>query len=317
MAAEKQIIKIYKRERTTVEKVLGQYENGKTKIVSLKQWNKKCGLLVGKMSRAGDTFVYDSGIELSFDEMETLADALPTMSKSFLTINYAELGESKDSYGNEYRVVLKRSEYDGLKICRFKKTAAPVDFAPDANDDDDTCDDSEPASTTNTPKSSGECWTECFDKFYINKNDDWKKMGNIIRDFCCEANSVLNLSTPEGIDVIPPTPPPATPIEQKQLEPPVKKRKNYNNTKGGAESKKKKTKVLPTDEETTSEVRKKLECASGVMLAYMRRYKKDCEETFAQFGDAMKKHFPYPYENFLMCGNEMEKTCNILRKREI
>ena len=69
MAAEKQIIKIYKRERTTVEKVLGQYENGKTKIVSLKQWNKKCGLLVGKMSRAGDTFVYDSGIELSFDEM--------------------------------------------------------------------------------------------------------------------------------------------------------------------------------------------------------------------------------------------------------
>jgi hypothetical protein len=45
--------------------------------------------------------------------METLADALPLMSKSLHATNYEELGESKDSYGNEYRVVLKRSEYDG------------------------------------------------------------------------------------------------------------------------------------------------------------------------------------------------------------
>ena len=59
-------IKIYKRERTTVEMVLGSYENNRTKMISLKQWNKKCGLLVGKMSSAGDTFVYDSGVELPF-----------------------------------------------------------------------------------------------------------------------------------------------------------------------------------------------------------------------------------------------------------
>jgi hypothetical protein len=237
-------IKIYKRERTTVEKILGQYENGKTKMVTLKQWTKKCGLLVGKMSGSGDTYIYDSGIEMSFEEMEKLADALPRMSKSLAGVNYAELGESKDSYGNEYRVVLKRSEFDGLKVCKYKKTSAPIDFT--IHDDDDTDDaavcDPEPATSTATEKPAADCWKECFDKFFINKNDDWKKIGNIIRDFCCEANSVLNGSALDGIDVIPATPPP----EQHEIgeSQPVRKRKPA--TKGGAvESKKKKAKVAP------------------------------------------------------------------------
>ena len=250
-------IKIYKRERTTVERILGQYENGKTKIVSLKQWSKKCGLLVGKMSGSGDTFVYDSGIEMSFEEMEKFADALPRMSKSLAGVNYAELGESKDSYGNEYRIVLKRSEFDGLKVCKFKKTSTPIDFTihDDDNDSDDAaaCDPQPPTSTA-TGKPGVDCWKGCFDKFYLNKNDDWKKIGNIIRDFCCDANNVLNGSTLEGIDVIPPTPPPVD-INQQPLDSLVKKRKSTT-TKGGVESKKKKAKVVPTVElEGSSEVR--------------------------------------------------------------
>ena len=250
-------IKIYKRERTTVERILGQYENGKTKMVSLKQWTKKCGLLVGKMSGSGDTFVYDSGIEMSFEEMEKFADALPRMSKSLASVNYAELGESKDSYGNEYRIVLKRSEFDGLKICKFRKTSAPIDFTinDDADDSDDAaaC-DPQPATSPATEKPGADCWKECFDKFYLNKNDDWKKIANIIRDFCCDANHVLNGSTFDGIDVIPPTPPPPVDINQQPLDSIVKKRKPA--TKGGVESKKKKAKVVPTVElEGGSEVR--------------------------------------------------------------
>ena len=239
-------IKIYKRERTTVEKILGQYENGKTKMVTLKQWSKKCGLLVGKMSGSGDTYVYDSGIEMSFEEMEKFADALPRMSKSLAGVNYAELGESKDSYGNEYRVVLKRSEFDGLKVCKYKKTSTPIDFT--IHDDDDTDDaaacDPEPATSTATEKPAAECWKECCDKFYINKNDDWKKISNIIRDFCCEANSVLNGSALEGIDVIPATPPP----EQHEIGESQPARKRKPATKGGVkeESKKKKPKVVPS-----------------------------------------------------------------------
>jgi hypothetical protein len=260
--AEDDPVKVYKRERTIVEMVLGKYENGKTKMVTLKQWNKKCGLCVGKQSSAGDTFVYDSGIELPFEVMEELVDVLPTMSKLPNSVNYAELGENKDSYGNEYRTILKGSEYGGLKICRMKKSPAPIDFAVTTPHDDENVDPSPKASTT-TEKSPHESWTECWDKFYINKNDDWKKIGNILRDFCCAAHAELNnlAPQPEGIDIVPPTPP-ATPsqVVAAKVLPPLsavtpKKRK-------GKETKKtpKKSKVSFEEEEEEvicSEVRKK------------------------------------------------------------
>ncbi|CAB4011371.1 Hypothetical predicted protein [Paramuricea clavata] len=190
---------------------------------------------------------------MSYEEMDMLADVLPTMSKSAQATNYAELGESKDSY--------------------------------------------EP-STHVTPPAASDCWSESFDKFYINKNYDWKRIANIIRDFCCDAYNALNSSNSTAIDVIPPTPTPTTPVEQKQLDPP-KKRKN-NATKGGAEtSKKKKTKVvLSPDNERENEVRPKFKIAQDratkIIMMYMCRYKKDCEETIAQFGKEMYELCPYP-----------------------
>ena len=201
-------IKIYKRERSIIEMVLGRYENNKTKMVSLKQWNKKCALFVGKLSQAGDTFVYDVGIELSFEAMEELVDVLPSMSKLPNTVNYAELDEYKDSYGNEYRTIIKASEYGGLKICRMKKGPTPIDFGVTTPQDDEAVDPSPQVSTT-TEKSPHENWTECWDKFYINKNDEWKKMANILRDFCCAVSIELTGSS-EGIDIVPPSPPPSS-----------------------------------------------------------------------------------------------------------
>ena len=205
---ENESIKIYKRERTITEMVLGRYENNKTKMVVFKQWNKKCGLLVGKLAQADDTFIYDAGIELPFEVMEELTDVLPSMSKLPNAVNYAELGENKDSYGNEYRTLLKASEYGGLKICRMKKAAQPVDFGVTTPHDDEAVDPS-PLVSTITEKSPHENWTECWDKFYINKNDDWKKIANILRDFCCAVHTELNSSS-EGIDIVPPSQPSTT-----------------------------------------------------------------------------------------------------------
>ncbi|CAB3977390.1 Hypothetical predicted protein [Paramuricea clavata] len=312
MASNYSTVKIYKRERTLLERVLGSYENGKTKTITLKQWSKKCGLQVGQMSGAGDKFIYESGIDLPFDEMEALANALPKMSKANLSINYAELGEHKDLYNNEYRTILKSSEYGGLKVCRLKKTSPPVDFAPD-----DANDIVDPEPSTN-PKSAqvNDCWSECFDKFYINKNDDWKKISTIIRDFCCETYNLLNASS--SSDVIPPTPP-ATPSEQKQLEPP--KKRKYTNTKGSSsgEIKKKKGKIQ-FDEETTSEVSRsfptveQVRSATGVLLSFMCKYKKSCEETIAQFRYDMNKQFPFCYEQFLLASDHFETTCTKLNE---
>ena len=203
MAEEDIAIKIYKRERSITEMVLGRYENSRTKMVVLKQWNKKCGLLVGKLAADGKTFIYDSGIELPFEILEELTDVLPSMSKMANAVNYAELGENKDSFGNEYRTILKASEYGGLKVCRMKKGPTPVDFG--VTHDEEVVDPS-PLVSTVTEKSPHDNWTECWDKFYINKND-WKKMANILRDFCVTVHADLNSSSE---DVVPPSPPTAT-----------------------------------------------------------------------------------------------------------
>jgi hypothetical protein len=148
---------------------------------------------------------------------------------------------------------LKRSEFDGLKVCKYKKTSTPIDFTihDDTDDDDAACDPQPTTSTTTTDKPATE-WKECFDKFYLNKNDDWRKISNIIRDFCCGANSILNGSAFEGIDVIPPTPP----SEQHEIGESTPARKRKPATKGGIkeESKKKKLKVVPSVD-LASEVR--------------------------------------------------------------
>ncbi|CAB3981399.1 uncharacterized transposon-derived [Paramuricea clavata] len=305
--AEQEQVKIYKRERTLVEKSLGTYENGKTKMVLMKQWTKKCGLTVGHLSQGGDKYIYDSGIEMAYDEMETLADVLPTMVKSDQAKNYAELGTSKDSYGNEYRTILTRSEYGGLKVCKLKKTQKPVDFGVTTTTD---CPDPAPTASPVPAPRVEDSWVECFDKFYINKNDDWKKLATVIREFCYEVYSILNPSS-NGIDVIPPSPPappPSTPVEQKQLEGP-KKRKNKEGTKGGV---KKSKKVVVEEDSEKSEVRKFLalqSMATKLIMVFMCKYKKDCEETISRFGREMYKMCPYPYANFLSVSTYLEETC--------
>ena len=252
MAEEDIAIKIYKRERSITEMVLGRYENSRTKMVVLKQWNKKCGLLVGKLAADGKTFIYDSGIELPFEILEELTDVLPNMSKMPNVVNYAELGENKDSFGNEYRTILKASEYGGLKVCRMKKGPTPVDFGV-THDEEDV--DPNPQVSTVTEKSPRDNWTECWDKFYINKNDDWKKIANILRDFCVAAHADLNSSSE---DVVPPSPPTATsslkratPLQPEiSLIPATPKKRTSRKEPGEKNIKKnKKSKVLEEEEE--------------------------------------------------------------------
>ncbi|CAB3977965.1 Hypothetical predicted protein [Paramuricea clavata] len=300
--ADQESIKIYKREKTLLEKVLGTYENGKTKIVLMKQWTKKCALTVGHLSQDSTKYIYDSGIELSYEEMEALADILPTMTKSDQAKNYAELGTSKDSYGNEYRSIVTRSEYAGLKVCKLKKSQKPVDFGTTTSTTTTDCPDPAPA-TTATKTRVEDLWVECFDKFYINKNDDWKKLSDVIRDFCYEAYGILNPSS--GLDVVPPSPPPT---EQKQLDGP-KKRKRDTTTKGSV---KKTKKVVVEEDSEKSEVRKFLvlqKMATRLIMLNMCKYRKDCEETISRFGAEMYKICPYPYENFLVVAEYLEETC--------
>ena len=119
---------VYKNEKTLHEKVLGTYANHSSKAVFIKQFSKKCCLATGQMSQTTSKFLYTVGVEMTFDELESLTDAFGSMSKSPKAVNYAEISETQDSQGNTYRLVLKRSEYDGLLVCKLK-SGREIDIA--------------------------------------------------------------------------------------------------------------------------------------------------------------------------------------------
>jgi hypothetical protein len=140
----------------------------------------------------------------------------------------------------------------------MKKGPTPVDFG--VTHDEEVVDPS-PLVSTVTEKSPHDNWTECWDKFYINKNDDWKKMSNILREFCITVHAELN-SLSE--DVVPPSPPTATSSSnliksgRATLQPEVsvitKKRKGGKGEKGENLKKNKKSKVVEEEEIVCSEV---------------------------------------------------------------
>jgi hypothetical protein len=168
------MLSVYKNEKILNEKVLGTYANHNTKVVFLKQFSKKCCLATGQMAQKSRKFLYNVGIDMSFEELESLTDALGTMSKSPHVVNYAEISETTDSQGNSYRLVLKRSEYDGLLVCKLKSGKILDSFA--ATDEGIVDPDPLPADTQQQPPVDTREWTECFGKFYINKNDDWMRI---------------------------------------------------------------------------------------------------------------------------------------------
>ena len=115
------MLAVYKNEKIVNERVLGTYANHSTKIVFIKQFSKKCCLATGQKSHNTNKFLYSVGIDMSFEDLESLTDALGTISKSPNAVNYAEISETTDSQGNSYRLVLKRSEWcagvQGVQAC--------------------------------------------------------------------------------------------------------------------------------------------------------------------------------------------------------
>jgi hypothetical protein len=246
------MLSVYKSEKILNEKVLGTYANHNTKVVFIKQFSKKCCLATGQMSQTTRKFVYTVGIDMSFEELENLTDALGNMSKLPHVVNYAEISETTDAQGNSYRLVLKRSEYDGLLVCKLKSSKILDSFAVI----DEGIADPEPLSTdaSQQPPADTREWTECFGKFYINKNDDWMRIRAALREFCVEVNHILNVDDASRIDVVPPSPP--TSSSQQVELPSVEQvqrikgsgKRVATETKGVEKKKKKKHQIIDDDE---------------------------------------------------------------------
>lgn len=303
---------VYKNEKTLHEKVLGTYHNHSSKVVFIKQFSKKCCLATGQMSQATSKFLYNVGVEMTFEELENcLTDAFRTMSKAPEAVNYAEISETQDQQGNTYRLVLKRSEYDGLLVCKLKSGREIDSFA--ATEDNP---DPEPLANDDAqqPPPDTRTWTECFGKFYVNKNDDWVNLQGRLREFCVQVNHILNVNDEaSSLDVVPPTPPRSTSatVDVPPVGPPQVQRQTVGpkatkagkraatDTKRGEKKKKKRQQIVSDGED---EVNHRQIIAN--IITYMVK-EGSAVETVLKHSDELNSLLKYDYILFVRA-NEKE-----------
>jgi hypothetical protein len=323
---------------------LGSYQNGTTKMVFCKCWGQKCVLASGVKSKTNPKFLYKSGVEMSFEELEELVEALGKCTKAPGAVNYHELSETANWKGEKFRLVLKDSEYQGLVLVRMKSCAVADDFDVEIDNPDP-----EPLEIDSQVPTTNVKWNECFDKFYMSKNDNWPNLKSTLREFCIDLNHILNvdeesqlISPPESsLDAHQSTsaaaaaPPLPQNVEQVQIHPPPKnvKRKKQD-TKGGEAGNKraKKNNKELLGEEDEQEVSKALALqlpslfendaqrankdAVKLILAYMCTFGKSCFEKITCFKNELNNRHKYNYEMFIAHSKEIEETATRMNKLE-
>ncbi|CAB3988043.1 Hypothetical predicted protein [Paramuricea clavata] len=207
-------IEIYKKENTILDKELGTYQNGTTKMVFCKWWGQKCVLASGVKSKTNEKFLYKTGIETSFEEVEELIEAL-------------------------------NSDYQGLILVRMKRRAVVDEFdAVDLDNSDPEPLEEETSTTTdiewsvyigkndNWAKIKGILREFCIDLHHILNVDEESPIISPPQSPVAQP-ATTSATTTAVSDVGRPAQPVQT-VEQVQIHPPPKKTgKRKQDTKGG------------------------------------------------------------------------------------
>jgi hypothetical protein len=121
-------------------------------------------------------------LAMKLSELQAMIEALDRCSKGVNAVNYHEFGEYTDYKGDTFRLILKTSDYGGLVACKLQRHTALDEFP-----EDDPCETCDPDPTPNDHIVSATAveWNECFEKFYISKNEDWKELSRKLR-VCCD-----------------------------------------------------------------------------------------------------------------------------------
>jgi hypothetical protein len=169
---------IYRKQGTVVELVLGHYACNTTKMAFATTYRQQVHLASGKLSKGDEPkFLYKIALTMSYPELLAMLEAFDRCSKDH--VNYHEFGEFTDFKGQVNRLVLKTSDYGGLVALKSQRMSQPDEFG-----DDEESTDPDPKTTNEVISSSDVVqWTECFEKFYISKNEDWSAMSKNLREF--------------------------------------------------------------------------------------------------------------------------------------
>ena len=212
---------------------------------------KNVELASGKMS-TGSTpkFLYKTSVKFSYEVLLEIVEALSKCNPTGGVVNYYEIHDSTNRKGELTRLVLKNSEYGGLVLCYMK-----CDNIPDSFPSDDDDEDPAPASSSRQAEPVAQIWSQCFEKFFISKNENWRDFGKALREYYLTLDEYWSETQPAPR---PPTPPPTTPTPNPTSSESYKRKTPSTTSDGktGGEKKKRMTKkksvILDSDNEVSS-----------------------------------------------------------------
>ena len=219
---------VFGKRYASCQHLFGTYANKTSKLGWYEKFDKKVHLASGSIAKGGQPkFIYKTCIGITPDEVLELAEQLGYASRTPGVPNNICISEGVDYKGDVTKLVLRDSDFQGLVLLRMN--ANKPDIVVEDPDDSDL--DPEPVDTIEDDESSVVEWYDCFEKFYISKRDDWKKIQKVLLDIHAD---VVHLNAVDKESYIPPESvlpqPPATTLSQKQIGEPVT---SNPTTKGG------------------------------------------------------------------------------------
>jgi hypothetical protein len=281
---------VYSKNHAFNQRVLAQYQNETTKLVWYEKFGKKFKLASGVLTTGGDKnkFLCKMSFALSGDEMLELCDRLSKATRQPGTFNDFHLAEGTDWSGNATRLVLRDSDYAGLVLVRLKSVTPDIEVveAEDSDPDPDPLDVEEiPSDATHVT------WSECFEKFYFSKKDDWGNLKKILLSLHADTQSLLAI---DAESTIPTAPTPS--IVQKQIAGPSQQQSVT--TKGGSGGGKRAHggKRKKPNSELIPEVFKK---ATNILVCFMSHYRVSAKQCVVLYGKQMTQNCVFDYNQLV------------------
>jgi hypothetical protein len=208
------------------------------------------------------------------------------------TFNDFSLSEGLDWSGAPTRLVLRDSDYAGLVVVRLKSVKADIEVveAEDSDPDPDPMEENgEPAPIV--PEEV--IWSECFEKFYFSKKDDWggfkKNLLSLYEDIqrMIAIDEESSVAAPSSVGSVGPIP------VQKQIAGPSQQ---STTTKGGAKRggkrKKPNSELFPTQIEVFRK-------AVVILSCFMSHYRVSAKHCVKLYRKEMSKNCSYNYESLV------------------
>jgi hypothetical protein len=238
-------LEVFSKRHACNQRILAQYQNKTTKLVWYEKFGKKYYLASGVLTTGGDCkkFLCKTSFGCSGEELLELCNRLGKASRMPGTFNDFSLSEGLDWSGTPTRLVLRDNDYAGLVVVRLKSVRTEVEVVEAEDSDPDPDPMEENGEPIFTPEEV--VWSECFEKFYFSKKDDWGGFKKNLLSLYEDIQRMIAIDEESSVAVTPPSVGPVP--EQKQIAGPSQQSATTKGGKRGGKRKKPNSELFPTE----------------------------------------------------------------------